>query len=95
MKILVLNGSPRPHGNTAAMVAAFAKGAQENGHQVDMVNVCQKKIAGCLAKEPGHPGLITMKRVTLWGMMWKLWDLAPCSGPGGRMSGLRILSQES
>lgn len=54
MKILVLNGSPRPHGNTAAMVAAFAKGAQENDHQVDVVNVCQKKIAGCLACEYCH-----------------------------------------
>ena len=36
------------------MVAAFAKGAQENGHQVDVVNVCQKKIAGCLACEYCH-----------------------------------------
>ena len=54
MKILVLNGSPRPHGNTAAMVAAFAKGAKENGHEVDVVNVCQKKIAGCLACEYCH-----------------------------------------
>ena len=54
MKILVLNGSPRPHGNTAAMVTAFAKGAQENGHQVDVVNICQKKIAGCLACEYCH-----------------------------------------
>lgn len=54
MKILVLNGSPRPHGNTAAMVTAFAKGAQKNGHQVDVVNVCQKKIAGCLACEYCH-----------------------------------------
>lgn len=51
MKILVLNGSPRSHGNTAAMTAAFAKGARENGHWVDVVNVCQKKIAGCLACE--------------------------------------------
>lgn len=54
MKILVLNGSPRPHGNTASMVASFAKGAKENGHQVDVVNVCQKKIAGCLACEYCH-----------------------------------------
>ena len=54
MKILVLNGSPRPNGNTAAMVAAFAKGAKENGHQVDVVAVCQKKIAGCLACEYCH-----------------------------------------
>lgn len=32
MKILVLNGSPRPKGNTAAMVETFVKGASENGH---------------------------------------------------------------
>ena len=54
MKILILNGSPRPNGNTAAMAAAFAKGARENGHQVDVINVCRKKIAGCLACEYCH-----------------------------------------
>lgn len=54
MKILVLNGSPRPKGNTAAMVAAFADGAKEGGHEVKVVNVCQKKIAGCLACEYCH-----------------------------------------
>ena len=32
MKILVLNGSPRVNGNTAAMVAAFADGAKESGY---------------------------------------------------------------
>ena len=36
------------------MVEAFAKGARENGHQVDVVNVCQKKIAGCMACEYCH-----------------------------------------
>lgn len=54
MKILVLNGSPRPHGNTAAMVAAFENGAVESGHEVTITNVCQKKIAGCLACEYCH-----------------------------------------
>lgn len=54
MNILVLNGSPRPNGNTAAMVSAFSEGATENGHQVTVVNVCQKKIAGCLACEYCH-----------------------------------------
>lgn len=54
MKILVLNGSPRLHGNTAAMVDAFVNGAMENGHKVTVVNVCQKKIAGCLACEYCH-----------------------------------------
>ncbi len=54
MKILILNGSPRPNGNTAAMVDAFAEGARESGHDVKIVNVCQKKIAGCLACEYCH-----------------------------------------
>lgn len=54
MNILVLNGSPRPNGNTAAMVSAFSEGAVENGHQVTVVNVCQKRIAGCLACEYCH-----------------------------------------
>ena len=54
MNILVLNGSPRPNGNTAAMVSAFSEGAAENGHQVTVVNVCQKRIAECLACEYCH-----------------------------------------
>lgn len=54
MKILVLNGSPRPKGNTVAMVAAFTEGATEKGHQVTVVDVCRKKIAGCLACEYCH-----------------------------------------
>ena len=51
MKILVLQGSPRPKGNTAAMVEAFAAGARESGHDVTIVEVCRKQIAGCLACE--------------------------------------------
>lgn len=54
MNILILNGSPRPHGNTAAMVDAFVEGAKENGHNITVVPVCQKKIAGCLACEYCH-----------------------------------------
>ena len=54
MKILVLNGSPRPNGNTAAMVNAFVEGAQQNGHDITVVPVCQKKIAGCRACEYCH-----------------------------------------
>lgn len=54
MNILVLNGSPRPNGNTAAMVNAFVEGASENGHQITVVDVCRKKIAGCLACEYCH-----------------------------------------
>lgn len=54
MEILVLNGSPRPNGNTAAMVEAFAEGAREKGHTVHIIPVCQKRIAGCMACEYCH-----------------------------------------
>ncbi len=54
MKILVLNGSPRSNGNTAGMVAAFAEGARESGHEVYIIDVCKKKIGGCLACEYCH-----------------------------------------
>lgn len=42
-KILVLNGSPRPQGNTKDIVNAFKKGAESAGHTVDVVDVCKKK----------------------------------------------------
>ena len=54
MRILVLNGSPRENGNTKKMVSAFKEGAVSSGHQVDVVDVCRKKIGGCLACEYCH-----------------------------------------
>ncbi|MDE7261663.1 MAG: flavodoxin family protein [Oscillospiraceae bacterium] len=54
MRILVLNGSPRPNGNTKSMVEAFREGAVTAGHQVDVVDVCRLKIGGCRACEYCH-----------------------------------------
>ena len=51
MKVLLLNGSPHPQGSTKDMVNAFKKGAESAGHIVDVVDVCKKKIGGCLACE--------------------------------------------
>lgn len=34
MKIVILNGSPHPKGNTKALVDAFTKGAESAGHEV-------------------------------------------------------------
>lgn len=34
MNILILNGSPRPQGNTAKMVAALKDAAEAVGHEV-------------------------------------------------------------
>ena len=54
MNILVLNGSPRPNGNTKGMVEAFREGAVSAGHQVDVVDVCKLTINGCIACEYCH-----------------------------------------
>lgn len=54
MKILVLNGSPRPGGNTKQMIEAFKAGAESASHQVNVVDVCKMKISGCLACEYCH-----------------------------------------
>ena len=53
MKIAILNGSPRKQ-NTLAMVNAFAEGAREAGHEVEILHVGKMKIAGCLGCEYCH-----------------------------------------
>lgn len=54
MKIVVLMGSPRPGGNTAAMVEAYKTGAESAGHKVTVFAVCHMNIRGCLACEFCH-----------------------------------------
>ncbi|MGI6217385.1 MAG: flavodoxin family protein [Coriobacteriales bacterium] len=54
MRIMVLSGSPREQGGTRAMVKAFAEGAREAGHTVDVFNVADMNIAGCRACEFCH-----------------------------------------
>ena len=54
MKILVLNGSPRPRGDTSKLIAVFQKAAEVAGHTVCVVDVCRKNIRSCLACEYCH-----------------------------------------
>ena len=54
MKILVLNGSPRPQGNTMKMINVFRESAEQAGHTVTVIDVCRKNIQGCLACEYCH-----------------------------------------
>ena len=48
MKILVLNGSPRLNGNTAALVESFKNGAESSENEVKVLQVGRMKIGGCL-----------------------------------------------
>ena len=54
MKVLVLNGSPRPKGNTSKMTAAFKEAAEASGHDVCEYRVAGMNINGCLACEYCH-----------------------------------------
>ncbi|WP_297218227.1 NAD(P)H-dependent oxidoreductase [uncultured Desulfovibrio sp.] len=46
--ILILNGSPRLHGNTAMLCQAFTKGAESAGHTVTRFDLQKLDIHGCL-----------------------------------------------
>ena len=54
MKILILNGSPRPKGNTKQMINAFCQGLDAAGHEWDVCDICKMNISGCLACEYCH-----------------------------------------
>ena len=47
-KILVVTGGGRPKGNTAQLVDAFVKGAEEAGHSVEKVSLLKTEVKGCL-----------------------------------------------
>ena len=48
-KVLIIGGSPRKDGNSAALCEQFAKGASEAGNQVEMLSLSGKKIGFCTA----------------------------------------------
>ena len=46
-RILIISSSPRKGGNSETLAAAFAKGAQEAGHQVETVFLREKQVGFC------------------------------------------------
>ena len=46
-KVVILSSSPRKGGNSEALAAAFAKGAQETGNQVETVYLREKQYGFC------------------------------------------------
>ena len=47
-KVLILEGSASPNGNSCILSDEFARGAEEAGCSVEKVMVARKKISGCL-----------------------------------------------
>ena len=49
MKVLMINGSPRPSGNTATALHEMEKIFQQEGVETEIVHVGNKDIRGCIA----------------------------------------------
>ena len=47
MRITVLQGSPNRKGSTAILAKAFARGARDNGHEVNIIEVARVEIQPC------------------------------------------------
>lgn len=47
VKIVVLMGSPNRKGSTNILVEEFIRGAKENGHQAEVVDVCHADVHPC------------------------------------------------
>lgn len=48
LKVLLLNGSPRPNGNTAVALKEMEKVFNENGVDTEIVNVGNRDVRGCV-----------------------------------------------
>lgn len=46
--ILLVQGGGRPKGNTAQLVASFAKGVEVAGHQVEIISLTKIEVKGCM-----------------------------------------------
>lgn len=46
-RVLILSGSPRKGGNSDVLCDAFAQGAEEAGHDVQKIRVCERRIGYC------------------------------------------------
>lgn len=49
MKVLMLNGSPRPNGNTNVALTQMKETLEQNGIEVEYVHVGNKNVRGCIA----------------------------------------------
>ena len=49
MKVIILNGSPKPNGNTSIALAEMEKVFEKEGIETELIHVGNKDIRGCIA----------------------------------------------
>ena len=47
-RIVMIQGGGRPKGNTAQLVDSFKRGAEEAGHNVEVISLLRHEVKGCL-----------------------------------------------
>ena len=67
-KICILNGSPRPKGNTKALITSFIKGAEAAGNEILCFDLQRMDIHGCLGAAAAEK---TRPTPVCSGMTWK------------------------
>ena len=53
-KILAVQGGGRANGNTAQLVKHFVRGAEEAGHQVEVISLIKNEVKGLPLRETLH-----------------------------------------
>ena len=48
MKIVILMASPNENGSTSILADNFKRGAEQGGHEVEMIDVCKLSISPCI-----------------------------------------------
>ena len=46
--ILIIQGGGRPKGNTAQLIEHFIRGAEEAGHETELISLLKNEVKGCL-----------------------------------------------
>lgn len=81
--ILIITGSARVQGNSELLAEAFAKGARESGHTVNIFQSGQDRMSGCLYCDAcwstGKPCVIEDNFSKLWPLLEQADTLVFCS----------------
>jgi len=65
-KVLILEGSPRPNGNSCILSNEFARGAEESGCSVEKLLITRKKLQGVLAATTASTTTAFVFTRTIW-----------------------------
>ena len=71
-RVLILSASPRKGGNSDTLCDQFALGAQEAGHDVEMIRLRDHHIGYCTAVEFVTAPTAVCKRM-IWPIFWIKW----------------------